>query len=170
MVKTFDMERTDLTVQFIENISRWQSQSSLLSTDAIMSALKAAISNQKEYIEANGGLQKMPSVILKSRCKDTSRYSRRWSNFEYLPAFYDHESHSISLCTDQIRHPKKLEENFTRELIVGTMPPKTGLSPDENLARACYLGCQTSLAHYTADRKRLESMVAICTKHVFKVG
>lgn len=169
MVKTFDMERTDVTVIVLEKLGKLRNQGSLLATPVILRTLQECIKDRLPYIEQAGGLSFMPSIVLKSRCKDKSRYSREWRNFEYLPAEYDFKNHSINLCTDHIRHPDKIKENFVRELIVGTYPPAMGLSPEENLARACYQGCKESLSSYTKDQKALESMVSICTKHLFKV-
>ena len=170
MVKSFDMERTDLTVQFLEQLMKWKGSASLMSHDRIMKTLQSTIQKRMEYITSVGGIERMPSIVLKNRCKDISRYSRNWRNFEYLPAYYDSEHHAINLCTDKIRHEVKLEENFVRELIVGTLPPALDLTPDENLARASFRGCSESIKLYTNDRVKVASMTEICTRHLFKVA
>lgn len=170
MVKVLDFERGDVTVKLLHYLQDLRTRGSLIKHDKIMELLKECIQEKKSYIEAVGGIQKMPKIILKSQCKDSSKYSNQWKNYDYLPAYYSKETHSINICTDRIRHEKKLQENFIRELYVGTLPDTFNLSPDENLAKACYNGCLESLKYYTNDQKSLDAMTKTCTKYLFRVA
>lgn len=169
MVKVFDMERTDVTVQLLNYLEAWRNRGSLLKHERIMRVLQECIKQQKDYIHNVGGLNAMPKVILKSNCSDSMKYKDSWKNLTHFPAYFESHNNSIVLCTGMIRHESKLKENFLRELYVATFPGAPGLSPDENLARSCYKGCLESMKVYTDDSKLLESMARICTKYEFKV-
>lgn len=170
MVKVLDFEKSDVTVKLIHFLQDLRTRGSLIKHDRILDLIRQCILERKSYIEAVGGMKQMPNIILKSKCKDVSKYANKWMNYESLPAFYNRDDHSISICTDKIRHEKKLQENFVRELYVATMPDSFNLSPDENMAKACYNGCLESLKLYTTDDKALDGMTKTCTKYLFRVA
>jgi hypothetical protein len=170
MVKILDFERTDPTVRFLKYLEAWRNRGSLLPHDKIMKVLQDTIKEQGEYIDRLGGVEKMPSIVLKGRCSDSNKYKDSWKNVAHFPAYFDRSSHSIVLCVGLIRHETKLKENFVREFYGATFPAVSGLSPDENLARACYRGCLESMRVYTSDNKQLDAMARTCTKYMFKVA
>lgn len=190
MVRTLDPERFDVSQlirTYLNKLNPFSSGQQHLPLEQ-QKVIVGLLLQEEKYSNILASLKKMSgkplTVIFKSDCSDSSKYSSEFKNLARFQGSCDPRTQELSLCTSLMKSEIDLKRNLDRELtLIRYAYPSfykhskfvSGDVSDSEFAKTAFVACRESMKDYfiqenqipnSAQKKNFKESTEICATYL----